>query len=215
MLGFLTRTRIFKQPIIYVWQTDGISRMSSIDGSLPQHHCDVDAEPLERYREGGYHPTHLGDVFQNERYRIMHKLGWGAYGTVWLTKDQLCAHSIQTAIQADLGSGSIAMRPWSSWLPSRLSTIKKYAYLTNYAIDVRTISAKATSFTCGTISITAARTAITTASSSNCSGPVSAGKPDAAKAPGYRPRLHGKRAGNLRKHSNISISTTSRTEVCH
>lgn len=52
-------------------------------------YCDVDAEPLERYREGGYHPTHLGDLFKHGRYKIIHKLGWGAYATVWLAKDLL------------------------------------------------------------------------------------------------------------------------------
>ena len=51
--------------------------------------CGIDAEPLHRYRQGGYHPTHLGDTFKNGRYKIMHKLGWGSYGTVWLAKDQL------------------------------------------------------------------------------------------------------------------------------
>ena len=52
-------------------------------------HCEVDAEPLERYRKGGYHPTHLRDHFKDGRYRIIHKLGWGAYATVWLAKDML------------------------------------------------------------------------------------------------------------------------------
>ena len=52
-------------------------------------HCDMDAEPLERYRKGGYHPTHLGDRFKDGRYRILHKLGWGAYATVWLARDEL------------------------------------------------------------------------------------------------------------------------------
>ena len=52
-------------------------------------HCDVDAEPLEQYRKGGYYLTHLGDRFKGGRYRILHKLGWGAYTTVWLAKDIL------------------------------------------------------------------------------------------------------------------------------
>ena len=52
-------------------------------------YCEVDAEPLERYRKGGYHPTHLGDHFKDGRYRIIHKLGWGAYATVWLAEDML------------------------------------------------------------------------------------------------------------------------------
>ncbi|KAI1036061.1 hypothetical protein LB504_011426 [Fusarium proliferatum] len=40
----------------------------------------------EAYHPGGYHPVHLGDVIQ-ERYRIIRKVGWGKYSTVWLAVD--------------------------------------------------------------------------------------------------------------------------------
>ena len=50
-------------------------------------YCEVDAEPLERYREGGYHPTHLGGIFKDGRYKVIHKLGWGGYATIWLARD--------------------------------------------------------------------------------------------------------------------------------
>lgn len=52
------------------------------------HTCDVDAEPLHRYGTGGYHPVRLGDLLKDGRYRIMHKLGWGGYSTVWAARDQ-------------------------------------------------------------------------------------------------------------------------------
>lgn len=52
------------------------------------HICGVDAEPLHRYRRGGYHPIRLGDRLKDGRYRIMHKLGWGGYSTVWAARDQ-------------------------------------------------------------------------------------------------------------------------------
>lgn len=50
-------------------------------------------EELEGYKKGGYHPTHIGDVFSQiegttlPRYRVIQKLGWGSYATVWLAKD--------------------------------------------------------------------------------------------------------------------------------
>ena len=50
-------------------------------------YSEADAEPQERYRKGGYHPTHLGDTLKNGRYKILNKLGWGGYATVWLARD--------------------------------------------------------------------------------------------------------------------------------
>jgi hypothetical protein len=52
------------------------------------YRCDIDAEPLHRYKPGGYHPLVLGEVLNNGRYKIIHKLGWGGYSTTWAAKDQ-------------------------------------------------------------------------------------------------------------------------------
>lgn len=40
----------------------------------------------ESYHPGGYHPVHLQDVF-NTQYRVIRKLGYGSYSTVWLAID--------------------------------------------------------------------------------------------------------------------------------
>ncbi|KAF2628840.1 kinase-like protein [Macroventuria anomochaeta] len=52
------------------------------------HICDIDAEPLHRYGKGGYHPVHIGDSLNDGRYKVLHKLGWGSYSTVWAARDQ-------------------------------------------------------------------------------------------------------------------------------
>lgn len=44
-------------------------------------------EWVEDYRPGGYHPVHLGDVFQDGQYKVIRKLGEGTFSTVWLARD--------------------------------------------------------------------------------------------------------------------------------
>ncbi|KAI4293953.1 kinase-like protein [Schizophyllum commune Loenen D] len=45
-------------------------------------------ESLICYQPQGYHPLKIGDVLSSSssRYRIMHKLGFGGYATVWLAQ---------------------------------------------------------------------------------------------------------------------------------
>lgn len=44
-------------------------------------------EHLYDYEPGGHHPIKLNDVFDNGRYRVIHKLGNGGYANVWLCCD--------------------------------------------------------------------------------------------------------------------------------
>lgn len=46
-----------------------------------------DAEEIEDYKEGGYHPVYIGEYFKNSQYLVIQKLGWGMYSTVWLVQD--------------------------------------------------------------------------------------------------------------------------------
>ncbi|KAL6056281.1 Serine/threonine protein kinase, CMGC group [Balamuthia mandrillaris] len=43
-------------------------------------------EGKEGYVKGGYHPVQLGELY-NRRYKVVKKLGWGHFSTVWLSQD--------------------------------------------------------------------------------------------------------------------------------
>lgn len=47
---------------------------------------DEGLEDIATYRLGGFHPVHLGDIL-NGRFEVVHKLGSGGYGIVWLCLD--------------------------------------------------------------------------------------------------------------------------------
>jgi serine/threonine-protein kinase SRPK3 len=38
------------------------------------------------YRLDGFHPVYIGDMY-NDRYKILNKIGYGMYSTVWLVED--------------------------------------------------------------------------------------------------------------------------------
>ncbi|OGM43953.1 CMGC protein kinase [Aspergillus bombycis] len=43
-------------------------------------------EGTQVYRLGGFHPVYIGDVFKH-RYKVLNKIGYGVYSTVWLVRD--------------------------------------------------------------------------------------------------------------------------------
>lgn len=56
----------------------------STDSSL--YGSEEEQEDVAQYCRGGYHPVVIGDVF-DQRYRVVRKLGWGHFSTVWLCRD--------------------------------------------------------------------------------------------------------------------------------
>lgn len=47
----------------------------------------ADEEDSEDYCKGGYHPVHVGETYNNGKYIVVRKLGWGHFSTVWLSRD--------------------------------------------------------------------------------------------------------------------------------
>ncbi len=57
------------------------------DGSAEPVHDSGDIEEgRHAYRPGGFHPVYIGDVYAG-KYKILNKIGYGVYSTVWLVQD--------------------------------------------------------------------------------------------------------------------------------
>lgn len=74
----------------------------AVDVVFPDQESEYDSsesEDEEDYRIGGYHPVEIGDTFNEGRYRVLQKLGWGHFSTVWLCYDgkakKHCAVKVQ------------------------------------------------------------------------------------------------------------------------
>ncbi|RFN45069.1 cmgc/srpk protein kinase [Fusarium flagelliforme] len=57
-------------------------------------------EWVEEYHPGGYHPVHLGDIFNDGQFKVIRKLGEGAYSTVWLARDLINSRYVALKILA-------------------------------------------------------------------------------------------------------------------
>ena len=58
--------------------------MGSVDA---QYHRAFPSEPLSLYGEGGLYPVQIEDLYKSGRYRVLNKLGYGGYSTVWAALD--------------------------------------------------------------------------------------------------------------------------------
>lgn len=63
-------------------------RERALDSDSDHEFMDETAEYPDDYGPGKLHPIHFGDILGGSRYKILRKLGAGAFSTVWLAKDQ-------------------------------------------------------------------------------------------------------------------------------
>ncbi|KAF2872815.1 kinase-like domain-containing protein [Massariosphaeria phaeospora] len=64
-------------------------------------------ERLELYQSAGYHPVMINDMLHN-RYRIVDKLGFGGYSTIWLARDETAKHYV--AVKIGISSPALPRR---------------------------------------------------------------------------------------------------------
>ena len=54
----------------------------------------ADEEDSEDYCKGGYHPVSVGETYNNGKYVVVRKLGWGHFSTVWLSRDTVTGRHV-------------------------------------------------------------------------------------------------------------------------
>lgn len=62
---------------------DDLERIFSVSGTSETFLT----KTVEAYRPGGLYLVHFGNLFYYEQYKIVRKLGCGAFSTVWLARD--------------------------------------------------------------------------------------------------------------------------------
>jgi len=72
-----------------IYKKTAKSSSSEYSSSDVEDYSDDEDEGSEGYKKGGYHPVKIGDVYKN-RYKVVEKLGWGHFSTVWLCTDSGC-----------------------------------------------------------------------------------------------------------------------------
>ncbi|XP_030623635.1 SRSF protein kinase 3 [Chanos chanos] len=87
MLNTFVKDRVSsvkKQSVEDIQRTPELNKFKSFE-HLALDDPSEQEDPRE-YCYGGYHPVQIGDVL-NKRYKVLSKLGWGYFATVWLCVD--------------------------------------------------------------------------------------------------------------------------------
>ena len=63
---------------------------------------------------GGYHRVSVGDKFKDGRYRVLSKLGWGHFSTVWLCSDASTGKEVALKARACTADAALRARAGSA-----------------------------------------------------------------------------------------------------
>lgn len=67
--------------------------------TLSDYEDQTNAEDYGQYKLDGYHPVTIGEVFNNGKYTVIQKLGWGHFSTVWLVQENTTNNYFALKIQ--------------------------------------------------------------------------------------------------------------------
>ena len=56
-------------------------RFVSLDASIP-----IEEETMPHYNADDWYPVFIGEIFKS-RYKVLRKLGYGQFSTVWFSRD--------------------------------------------------------------------------------------------------------------------------------
>ncbi|KAI1505630.1 kinase-like domain-containing protein [Biscogniauxia marginata] len=80
-------------------QNNAIPENNTAPNSVPSREPGDIEEGTDVYRPGGFHPVYIGDVFK-DRYKVLNKIGYGVYSTVWLVRDLSAQTGNETEFRA-------------------------------------------------------------------------------------------------------------------